>query len=84
MSAPVQDDLSDFLHELFDEPPAFNFYGTRDYNDPKPEPKVAVGESVCDRDGLPWFYTPFGWVASGDGRPQAWRDIQQWFEGGGA
>lgn len=80
MSALVRDDLSDVLREMFVGDEAFAYYGTRDYDDEKPEPEVPVGDVIRDRDGLPWSFTPFDWVAAGDGRPQQWCDIQMWFD----
>lgn len=72
-------DVSAVLDELLVEA-EYAYYGTRDYEDDKPEPQVAVGESVLDRDGIAWTFTPFGWVVAGDGRPQQWSQIQMWFD----
>lgn len=79
MTAPAIDDFAALLAEVFPQGDAIDYYGTPDYEDDKPEPQVAVGELIEDRDGMPWRFTPFGWVAAGDGRPQQWRDIQKWF-----
>ena len=80
MTAPVTDDFDSLIAEVFPDGEPFVYYGTPDYDDDKPEPQIPVGDFITDRDGLPWTFTAFGWVAAGDGRPQSWSDIQKWFQ----